>query len=95
MSYLTYNKNRKIMIKTSIFEFRNNTFNILNSVFDNDECISVTTEKGNVVILSESKYNSLLETIYLNSQKNLVGKIKEGEKERISSMLAYNSDEDW
>ena len=37
----------------------------------------------------------MFETIYLVSQKGLVEKIKEGEKEDISKMSTYNPNEEW
>ncbi len=47
------------------------------------------------VIISEAECNAMLETIYLSSQKGLIEKIKEGEKEDISKMSTYNPNEDW
>ena len=35
------------------------------------------------------------ETIYITSQKGLLKRIKEGEKEDISSMKVYNPNEEW
>ena len=55
----------------------------------------MSTKNGNAVIISEAEYNAMLETIYLVSQKGLVEKIKEGEKEDISSLPIYNPKENW
>ena len=57
--------------------------------------IIVTTKNGNVVIASENEYNTMSESIHLVSQKNLVKKIKEGEKEDISKMPAYSPNAKW
>ena len=78
------------MTITNISTLKANLFNYINSVVEFGEPITVTTNKGNAVIISEAEYNSILETIYLVSQKGLVGKIKEGEKEDISSMSTFN-----
>ena len=51
--------------------------------------------KGNAVIISEEEYNAMRETIYITSQKGLLKRIKEGEKEDISSMKVYNPNEEW
>ena len=83
------------MSVTSISVLRKNLFSTFDNVIDYNDSITVSTKKGNAVILSEAEYNALLETIYLSSQKGLVEKIKEGEKEDISSMSTYNPNEDW
>ncbi|WP_026752738.1 type II toxin-antitoxin system Phd/YefM family antitoxin [Sediminibacterium sp. C3] len=49
-------------------EFRNNLAESLNSVNDDGEIVVVARSKGkNVVVMSLEEYNSLQETIYLNS----------------------------
>ena len=71
--------------------FKNNLDSCLESVVKNNEEIVITTKRGNAVVVSEERYHSLLETLYLSSQKGLVDKIKEGEKEDISEMSEYSS----
>ena len=66
-----------------------------NNVIEYNDSIIVNTKKENAVIISEEEYNSMCETIYLVSQKGLVDKIKEGEKEDISTMSTYNPNEEW
>jgi len=55
----------------------------------------VNTKKGNAVIISESDYNAMMETIYLMSQPKLVKNIKDGEKENPENMIAYDPAEKW
>lgn len=74
---------------------RKNLFNSIENVIEYDDAITVSTKKGNAVIISENEYNNMLETIYLVSQKGLVEKIKEGEKEDASKMPIYNPNEEW
>ena len=74
---------------------RKNLFSSIENVIEYDDAITVSTKKGNAVIISEEEYNSMLETIYLVSQKGLVEKIKEGEKEDVSEMSIYNPNEEW
>ena len=83
------------MAVTNISVLRKNLFSTIDDVIEYNDPITVSTKKGNAVILSESDYNALLETIYLTSQKGLVEKIKKGEKEDISSMSTYNPNEEW
>ena len=49
-------------------EFRNNLAESLNSVNDDGDIVVVACSKGkNVVVMSLEEYNSIQETIYLNS----------------------------
>lgn len=83
------------MTITSISVLRKNLFSSIDNVIEYNDSITVSTKKGNAVIISESEYNAMQETIYLVLQKGLVEKIKEGEKEDFSEMSTYNPNEKW
>ena len=72
---------------------RKNILSYIDNVIKCNDSITVSTKNGNAVIISEAEYNAMLETIYLVSQKGLVEKIKEGEKEDVSPMSTYNLNE--
>ena len=80
---------------TNISALRKNLFSTIDNVIEYNDPVIVSTKKGNAVIVSESDYNAMIETLYLVSQKGLVDKIKEGEKEDIASMPTYNPNEEW
>ena len=80
---------------TNISALRKNLFGSLENVVEYNDSITVSTKKGNAVIISEEEYNAMRETIYLASQPGLIQRIKEGENEDISSMSVYNPNEDW
>ena len=82
------------MIVTNLSVLRKNIFSSFDRVIKDNERIIAKTRNGRVVILSEHDYNSMLETIYM-SHPNLLKKIKEGEKEDISSLPIYNPKENW
>ncbi len=90
-----YNQEEKLMAVTNISVLRKNLFSSIDNVIEYNDSITVSTKNGNAVIISEAEYNAMLETIYLVSQKGLVEKIKEGEKEDISKMSTYNPNEEW
>ena len=83
------------MAVTNISVLRKNLFSSIDNVIEYNDSITVSTKNGNAVIISEAEYNAMLETIYLVSQKGLVEKIKEGEKEDISKMSTFNPNEEW
>ena len=86
---------KKTMAVVNISTLRKNLFNSIDTVIEYNDSITVNTKKGNAVIISESEYNALLETLYLMSQKGLVKRIKDGEREDISKMSTYNPNEMW
>ncbi|MCI6216452.1 MAG: type II toxin-antitoxin system Phd/YefM family antitoxin [Mollicutes bacterium] len=79
----------------NILGFRKNLSSYLESVIDFDERITITTKKGNAVIISEKEYKSMLEIINPPFSRKLINQIKEGEKEDISKMKIYNPMEEW
>ena len=83
------------MAVTNISVLRKNLFSSIDNVIEYNDSITVSTKNGNAVIISEADYNAMLATIFLVSQKGLVEKIKEGEKEDISKMSTYNPNEEW
>lgn len=83
------------MAVTNISVLRKNLFSSIDNVIEYNDSITVSTKNGNAVIISEAEYNAMLETIFLVSQKGLVEKIKESEKEDISKMSTYNPNEEW
>ena len=83
------------MAVTNISVLRKNLFSSIDNVIEYNDSITVSTKDGNAVIIAEAEYNAMLETIFLVSQKGLVEKIKEGEKEDISKMSTYNPNEEW
>ena len=72
-----------------------NLFTSIENVIECNEPITVSTKRGQAVIISEADYNMMLGKIYLSSQESLVQKIKDGDKENIVDMASYNTNEEW
>ena len=66
------------MQTTNITNFRKNIFGILDQTIKYNEPVSVSLKSGNAIILSESDYNSLMETLYLSTIPSMEEKIIEG-----------------
>ena len=68
-----YNKNRKVikMTNVNITNFRKNIYEMIETTIEYNEPLNITTKKGNVVVLSEEDYNSLIETLYISSVPNM------------------------
>ena len=67
----------------------------VDKVVESNEIIKICTNKGNAIIISEDDYNALLETLALQSDSRVIKKIKDGEKENVSTMNSYYLNEKW
>ena len=52
---------------TNVTALRKNLYGTVEDIAQYNETVTVTSKSGNVVILSESEYNSMIETLYLMS----------------------------
>ena len=67
----------------------------VDKVVESNEIIKICTNKGNAIIISEEDYNALLETLTLQSDSRVIKRIKDGEKENVSTMNSYYLNEKW
>ena len=68
------------MTITNVTNFRKNIYELLDKTIKYNEPINISTKNGNAVVLSEEDYNSLIETLYIESIPGLKEKIiKAGE----------------
>lgn len=75
------------MTNTNITNFRQNVFEYINQAVEYNDVININTRNGNAVILSESDYNSLLETLYLSSNSRVKNEIIEGKKAQLNDCI--------
>lgn len=66
------------MTNTNITNFRKNIYELLEQTTKYNEPINISTKNGNAIVLSEEDYNSLIETLYIESISGLKEKILEG-----------------
>lgn len=72
----------------SITNVRKNIYKTVDLVNESSEPILITNTKGkNAVLLSESDYNSLMETVYLMSNWAAFKEIKKGMSEPINECV--------
>jgi prevent-host-death family protein len=82
------------MTNTNATNFRKNIFEYLNQAVEYNDVINITTKNGNAVVLSESDYNSLLETVYLMSHPATRDTILEGMEEELEDCVPLD-EVDW
>ncbi|MDR2884413.1 MAG: hypothetical protein LBV09_04835 [Deferribacteraceae bacterium] len=66
------------MININVADFGKNLDDTLERTIQHNEPVNVSTKDGNVVIISESDYNGLLETLTICSCKGMKEKVVEG-----------------
>ncbi|MBO4541025.1 MAG: type II toxin-antitoxin system Phd/YefM family antitoxin [Bacilli bacterium] len=74
---------------------RKNLFEIIRNVAQNKEIATVASRSGNVVILSESEYNAMTETIHLLSAPGVHEELIKAKKTDPSEYLDYDPNEEW
>ena len=60
---------------------------LLDTVIDLGESVSIATDKGAAILISQEEWNGLLETLYLQSIPGLVESIKEARETPASERL--------
>lgn len=63
------------MININITNFRKDIYELLEQTIKYNEPINISTKNGNAIVLSEEDYNSLIETLYIESVPGLKEKI--------------------
>lgn len=76
------------MTNVNITSFRKDIYKLLDNAIKYNEPINVSTKNGNAIILSEEDYNSLIETLYIESvpglKKEILERANDTEDEFIS-----------
>ena len=83
------------MSVTNATALRKNLFGTIENVATYNEPVTVTSKSGNVVMISESDYNALMETVYLMSIPAFMEGYQEAKKQDRSTYEKLNLDEEW
>ncbi len=83
------------MTNTNITAFRKNVFGFVDQAVTYGVVVNVTTKNGNAVIISETDYKSMLETLHLCSIPGMEDSIKAAAAEPLEDCTPYDPDEAW
>lgn len=78
------------MINTNATNFREDMYNVLRQTILYNEPVNISTKDGNAVLISESEYRGLLETLYLNSDPELKEKLIDGKNTPLEDCIPEN-----
>lgn len=65
------------MLNTNISNARSELYKLASSCIKYNDVVNISTKEGNVILLSEDDYNSLIESLYLAGIKNVYEDIEE------------------
>ena len=68
------------MINLNISYARDKLYNLASSCIKNNDVVTISTKEGNVVLLSEDDYRSLIESLHLAGVKGVFEDIEEAVK---------------
>ena len=84
------------MTAISVTKARENIYQILSDVNDSSQPITITNNRGkNGVLISEEDWNTIQETLYLNSIQGMAESIIEAGREPLEDCSIYNPGEEW
>ena len=84
------------MTSINITNARKNLYKLVEEINENSDQVIITNSKGkNAVLMSEDDWNSIKETLYLNSIDGLSESIIDMSKEDLSKGKVYDKDEEW
>ena len=76
------------MKNVNITSFRKDIYKLLENTIKYNEPINISTKNGNAIILSEEDYNSLIETLYIESipelKKEILKRADDSEDEFVN-----------
>ena len=82
------------MYNINVTNARAKLYDLINMAIDDNEVVNISTKNGNAVIISESDYNSLLETLYLSSDSVYKQSLIDGKNSPLSECIP-ESDVKW
>ena len=65
------------MVNMNISNVRKELYKLASSCIKYNDVINISTKDGNVIMISEDEYNSLIESLYLAGIKNVYEDIEE------------------
>ena len=80
------------MINLNISNARDELYKLASSCIKYNDVVNISTKEGNVILLSEDEYNSLIESLYLAGIKGVYEDIEEAVKTPTSE---FSKDPPW
>ena len=80
-------KGENNMLNINISNARSDLYKIASSCIKYNDVVNISTKEGNVILLSEDDYNSLIESLYLAGIKNVYEDIEEAVKTPTSEFI--------
>ena len=79
------------MTTVNITKVRKDIYNLLDPVFEGKGTLTITSKKGNAVLMNEGDWNAVKETLYLLSVPDMLESLEEAENTDISECATWDS----
>ena len=79
----------------NVTALRKNLYGVIEDVAQYNEAVTITSKAGNVVMISESDYNAIMETIYLMSAPGVREELTKIKEVGTSEYTEYDPNESW
>ncbi len=76
------------MTNTNVTNFRKDIYELLKQTIKYNEPVNISTKDGNAVLISESDYNGLMETLYLTSIPEMKEKLIKGKNAKKEECIS-------
>ena len=76
------------MINTNATNFRKDLYELLKQTIKFNEPVNISTKDGNAVLISQTDYNNLMETLYLSMVPDMKEKIIDGINTKIEDCIS-------
>lgn len=72
-------------------QFRKDLFSVLDRIAAGGEKVTVSTEKGNAVLVSEEEWDNVIEALYLLSVPGMMDSVKAAEEDHPDGCVDWES----
>ncbi|MDR0791565.1 MAG: type II toxin-antitoxin system Phd/YefM family antitoxin [Methanomassiliicoccaceae archaeon] len=79
------------MTTVNITAVRKDIYGLMDSVLEGGEALTITSKKGNAVLINEEDWNAIRETLYLLSVPDMLESLEEAENMDISECATWDS----
>lgn len=82
------------MTNTNVTNFRKDIYELLKQTIKFNEPINISTKDGNAILISESEYMGLIETLYLTTSPEIKDKLLKG-KNTPKEKCLFEDEVEW
>ena len=75
------------MYNTNVTNARAKLYELIHMAIHDNELVNISTKNGNAILISESDYNALIETLYLSTNPTVKQSLIDGKNTPLSECI--------